>query len=135
MNKKNLVTNIATDADLTKKQARKVVNSFIEITTTALKNGDKLTLVGFGTFRTAHRAARIGRNPQTGQEIKIAARTCAKFTPGKTLKQSINIEPAEAAPKAQVRAKVELGGFLKDRKREVGTRLGPLVDRFKRKKS
>ena len=135
MNKKDLVVKIAKEAGLTQKQARKVVNSFIESTTATLKAGDKVTLIGFGTFRTANRAARIGRNPQTGQEIKIAAKTYAKFRPGKALKEGMNAEPVEAASKAQIKAKVELAGFLKDRKLEVGTRLGPLVDRLKRKKS
>lgn len=134
MNKKELVAQIAEDAGLTQQQARKVLNGFIETTTAALKAGDKVTLVGFGTFRTIHRAARIGRNPQTGQEIKIAAKTYGKFRPGKALREGVSVKPAEAAPKSQVKAKVEISGFLKDRKLEVGKTLGPLVDRLKRKK-
>lgn len=134
MNKKELVAKIAEDAGLTQKQARKVLNSCIESITAALKAGSKVTLVGFGTFRTIHRAARMGRNPKTGQEIKIAAKTYAKFTPGKAHK-NMNVKPVEAAPKTQIKAKVGISNFLKDRNLEVGKRLGPLVDRLKGKKN
>lgn len=135
MNKKELVTKIAEEAGLTQRQARKVLNSFIETTTAALKAGDKVTLVGFGTFRTINRAARIGRNPQTSQEITIAAKTYAKFTPGKVLREGVNVKPVDAAPKARVKVKAEISSFLTDHKLEVGKTLGPLVDRLKRKKS
>lgn len=86
MNKSELVAKIAKSAELTKAQAEKVLNSFIAETTAALKAGDKVTLVGFGTFSAVTRAARTGRNPQTGTSIKIAAKTNGKFTPGKALK-------------------------------------------------
>jgi len=135
MNKKDLVAKIAEDAGLSQQQARKALNGFIEATTAALKAGDRVSLVGFGSFRTIHRTARIGRNPQTGQKIKIAAKTYGKFRPGKALREGVNVKPAEAAPKEQVKAKVEISGFLKDRKLEVETRLGSLVERLKRKKS
>lgn len=86
MNKIELVAKIAECAELTKAQAEKALNSFIAETITALKAGDKVTLVGFGTFSAVTRAARTGRNPQTGKSIKIAAKTNGKFTPGKALK-------------------------------------------------
>ena len=72
MNKSDLIGKIATGAGLTKAQSEKALNSFIAETTAALKAGDKITLVGFGTFSTVTRAARTGRNPQTGKAIKIA---------------------------------------------------------------
>ncbi len=105
MNKAELVTKIAEGAELTKVQAQKALNSFIAVTTTALKAGEKITLVGFGTFGAVNRAARIGRNPKTGKEIKIAAKTNGKFTPGKSLKD-LKAKPAKAAPK-KVKAKVK----------------------------
>lgn len=86
MTKVELVAKIAEDADLTKAQAEKALNSFVAATTAAIKAGDKVTLVGFGTFSAVTRAARTGRNPQTGKSIKIEAKTIGKFTPGKALK-------------------------------------------------
>ncbi|HIJ95871.1 MAG TPA: HU family DNA-binding protein [Desulfuromonadales bacterium] len=86
MNKTELVAKIAEGAELTKAQAEKALNSFIAETTAALKAGDKVTLVGFGTFSAVTRSARTGRNPQTGKPLKIAAKTNGKFTPGKALK-------------------------------------------------
>ncbi|GAM08425.1 DNA-binding protein HU-alpha [Geobacter sp. OR-1] len=86
MTKVELVAMIAEDADLTKAQAEKALNSFVAATTAAIKAGDKVTLVGFGTFSAVTRAARTGRNPQTGKSIKIEAKTNGKFTPGKALK-------------------------------------------------
>ncbi len=98
MTKVELVAKIAEDAGLTKVQAEKALNSFIETTTAAIKAGDKVTLVGFGTFSATSRAARTGRNPQTGKEIKIEAKTNGKFTPGKSLKD-LNAKPVKAAKK------------------------------------
>lgn len=86
MKKSDLIAKIAEDAGITKIQAAKALASFMNATETALKAGEKLTLIGFGTFGTVSRKARTGRNPQTGKPIKIAARTSAKFTPGKALK-------------------------------------------------
>ncbi|SJZ50298.1 DNA-binding protein HU-beta [Trichlorobacter thiogenes] len=86
MKKADLVAKMATDAGITKAQAEKALAAFMVATETALKAGDKVTLVGFGTFSTISRKARTGRNPQTGKEIKIAAKTSAKFSPGKGLK-------------------------------------------------
>lgn len=98
MNKAELVAKIAEGAELTKAQAEKAINSFISETTAALTAGDKVTLVGFGTFSAVTRAARTGRNPQTGKSIKIAAKTNGKFTPGKALKD-LTAKPAKAAGK------------------------------------
>ena len=103
MNKSELVTKIAEGAELTKVQAERALNSFIAATTTALKTGDKITLVGFGTFSAVTRAARTGRNPQTGKEMKIAAKTNGKFSPGKSLKD-LNAKPVKAASKAPAKA-------------------------------
>lgn len=86
MNKSDLVTAIATEAGITKAQAEKALAAFTGSVETALKAGDKVTLIGFGTFSAVSRAARIGRNPATGKEIKIAAKTNGKFTPGSALK-------------------------------------------------
>jgi DNA-binding protein HU-beta len=105
MNKSDLVAKIAEGAALTKVQAEKALNVFIAETTAALKAGDKITLVGFGTFSAVSRAARTGRNPQTGKAIKIAAKTNGKFTPGKALKD-LTAKPAKSAAKpAKVAAK------------------------------
>ncbi|MDA8413149.1 MAG: HU family DNA-binding protein [Desulfobacteraceae bacterium] len=98
MTKVELVAKIAEDAGLTKVQAEKALNSFVTATTAAIKAGDKVTLVGFGTFSAVTRAARTGRNPQTGNAIKIEAKTNGKFTPGKALKD-LNAKPAKAAAK------------------------------------
>ncbi|NTV48670.1 MAG: HU family DNA-binding protein [Geobacteraceae bacterium] len=104
MNKSELVAKIAEGAELTKIQAEKALNSFMAATTTALKAGDKIALVGFGTFSAVTRAARTGRNPQTGKEMKIAAKTNGKFTPGKALKD-LNAKPVKAAAKAPAKKK------------------------------
>ena len=104
MTKAELVAKISEDAKLTKAQAQKALNCFIEITTAALKAGDKVTLVGFGTFSAVNRTARIGRNPQTGKELKIAAKTNGKFTPGKALKD-LKAKPVKTAQKAKAPAK------------------------------
>jgi DNA-binding protein HU-beta len=98
MNKSDLVAKIAESADLTKAQAEKALNRFIAETTAALKAGDKITLVGFGTFSAVTRAARTGRNPQTGKALKIAAKTNGKFTPGKALKD-LTAKPVKASAK------------------------------------
>ena len=85
MNKSDLISKIAGDAGVTKAQAQAALNSFIAATTGALKKGDKLILVGFGTFSVTKRAARTGRNPRTGKEIKIAAKKVVKFKAGADL--------------------------------------------------
>lgn len=89
MTKVELVREIADKAGITKKDAEKAVNAFAETVTEALKNGDKVSLVGFGTFEVSERAGRIGRNPQTGESIEIAASKSPKFKAGKALKAAI----------------------------------------------
>lgn len=85
MNKAELISKVADDAGLTKTQANAALDSFVDAVTKTLKKGDKVTLVGFGTFSVSKRAARNGRNPQTGAVIKIKAKKVAKFKAGKEL--------------------------------------------------
>jgi DNA-binding protein HU-beta len=85
MNKAELIAKIADDAGITKTQANASLDSFVEAVTKTLKGGGKVTLVGFGTFSVSKRAARNGRNPQTGAVIKIKAKKVAKFKAGKEL--------------------------------------------------
>jgi DNA-binding protein HU-beta len=89
MNKAELIDAIAADAGLTKADAKRALESFIGATTGALKKGDRVALVGFGTFGVSKRAARKGRNPQTGKEIKIAAKKVVKFKPGNELANTV----------------------------------------------
>jgi len=90
MNKGDLINRVAESADLSKAQATEAVNSLLNCIGDTLKDGDKVSLVGFGTFSTAHRAARIGRNPKTGASLQIAAKNVVKFKPGKELSASVN---------------------------------------------
>jgi DNA-binding protein HU-beta len=90
MNKGDLVEKIATAAGISKTSAATAIDTLIGAATNALKKGDRVTLVGFGTFSVSQRKARNGRNPQTGGVIKIAARRVAKFTPGVELKKHVN---------------------------------------------
>ena len=90
MNKSELIVALAQKADLTKKDAEKALNAFVDVVTDALKAGEKVQLVGFGTFETKDRPARTARNPRTGEEIEIAASKTASFRVGKALKDSIN---------------------------------------------
>lgn len=89
MNKTELVSKISEKTDLTKKDASKAVDALFESIIEALSNGDKVQLVGFGNFEIRERAARKGRNPQTGEEIDIAASKIPAFKPGKTFKDAI----------------------------------------------
>lgn len=89
MNKGELINRISEDANLSKSQATEALNSFIKATSESLKKGDKLTLVGFGTFSVTSRSARKGRNPQTGKEINIPERKVVKFKAGKDLADKI----------------------------------------------
>ena len=89
MNKGDLVGKIAEDAGITKLQAAAAIDAFQNAVKVTLKKGQKLTLVGFCTFSVSKRKARIGRNPQTGAVIKIAARKVPKFTPGSDLKKAV----------------------------------------------
>ncbi|HIJ94556.1 MAG TPA: HU family DNA-binding protein [Desulfuromonadales bacterium] len=94
MTKAELINSVAEQAGLKKVDAEKAVTAFVASVTAALKSGDKLSLVGFGTFSTAKRAARKGQNPQTGKKIDIPAATVPKFKPGKTLKEAVNVKAA-----------------------------------------
>lgn len=89
MNKTELVALLAEKADVTKKDAEKVLSSFVEVVGDALKKGDKIQLVGFGTFEARKRAARTGKNPQTKAVIKIPATTVPAFKAGKALKDIV----------------------------------------------
>ena len=89
MNKSELVAKIAEDTNLSKKAAENTVNAVMSNVKKALKKGDSVTLVGFGTWTVTKRKARKGRNPQTGEEIKIKASRVVKFTPGKALKDKV----------------------------------------------
>jgi len=90
VNKNELVDAVATAAELKKSEAVKAVDSVFEAIATALKKGDEVRLVGFGTFSVAAREASEGRNPRTGEKIQIAASKTPKFKPGKTLKDALN---------------------------------------------
>ncbi len=90
MNKTELIAAIAEKAEISKKDSEKALKAFIDVVTEQLKNDDKVQLVGFGTFEVSKRAAREGRNPQTGQTMKIAACKAPKFKAGKALKDAIN---------------------------------------------
>ena len=89
MNKGELIRKISTDAKVSKGQAQAALNSFITATSGALKKGDKVTLVGFGTFSTAKRSARKGRNPQTGKVINIPAKKVVRFRAGSDLAKKV----------------------------------------------
>ena len=89
MNKEELVTEISKSAKVTKKEAEAVLSATIETIENTVKKGDKVTLVGFGTFESTKRAARTGRNPQTGKEIKIAAKTVPALSAGKKFKEAV----------------------------------------------
>ncbi len=90
MNKTELVAAMAQKADLSKKDAEKALTAFTETVTQALKKGDKVQLVGFGTFEVSTRTARTGRNPRTGETMKIKASKAPKFKAGKALKDALN---------------------------------------------
>ena len=90
MNKQELISKIADDTGMTKTGAAAVVDSFLEGIVKTLKKGQTITFVGFGTFKTATRKARMGRNPQTGAAVKIPKRRVARFTAGKGLKDAFN---------------------------------------------
>ena len=90
MNKSELIEAIATHADLTKVDAGKALDAFCEAITAAMKKGEDVALVGFGTFSLKAREARAGRNPATGETIEIAASKSVSFKPGKALKDAVN---------------------------------------------
>ena len=90
MNKSELVDHIAKEIELTKVQAAKIVDTFTNAIVDTLKKGDEVRLIGFGTFSVAERKAREGKNPQTGEKIKIAAKRVPKFKPGKDFAEQVN---------------------------------------------
>ena len=90
MNKTELIAASAEQAEISKKDSEKALKAFIDVVTEQLKKDDKVQLVGFGTFEVSKRAAREGRNPQTGKTMKIAACKAPKFKAGKALKDAIN---------------------------------------------
>ena len=89
MNREELIAEISKSANVTKKLASDVLSATIDAIQTSVKKGNKVTLVGFGTFESRKRAARTGRNPQTGKEIKIAAKTVPAFSAGKKFKDAV----------------------------------------------
>jgi DNA-binding protein HU-beta len=89
MNKSELVAAIANGSGVTKADANRVLDTFMQTVTDALKSGDQVVLPGFGSFSTGNRSARTGRNPQTGQTIQIRASRVAKFKAGKSLKEAV----------------------------------------------
>jgi DNA-binding protein HU-beta len=90
MNKSELIDAVASAADLSKAAATKAVDAVLDTVTNTLKNGEQVTLVGFGTFEVRARAARSGRNPQTGETINIKASNAPAFKAGKALKDAVN---------------------------------------------
>ena len=90
MNKVDLIAKVAEETGLSKNDATRAVDSVFEIITKALKKGDEVRLVGFGTFNVSKRAASVGRNPRTGEQIDIPASKQPKFRAGKGLKDSVN---------------------------------------------
>ena len=90
MNKADLIDRIAAGSRINKTQAATAIDTMVDSVTGALRKGDRVALVGFGTFSVSQRKARNGRNPQTGAVIKIAARKVAKFTPGAELRKAVN---------------------------------------------
>jgi len=90
MNKEELVQDVAKKAKVTQKEASEVLSCLIDVVERTVAKGKKITLVGFGTFEARKRAARTGRNPQTGKEIKILAKTVPAFSAGKKFKEMVN---------------------------------------------
>ena len=90
MNKTELIAAIAEKAELSKKDSEKALKAFVDVVTEELKKDNKIQLVGFGTFEVSSRGARTGRNPQTGEEMEIAACKAPKFKAGKAFKDAVN---------------------------------------------
>jgi len=89
MNKAELVNQVADETGLNKRDVAKVINAALGVTSCTLEEGDKVTLVGFGTFLAVQREARVGRNPQTGEKLQISSKRVPKFMPGKGLKEKV----------------------------------------------
>ncbi|MBO5460449.1 MAG: HU family DNA-binding protein [Ruminococcus sp.] len=90
MKKEELITAVAQNAEISKKDAKKAIEAVFEVITEAMKSGDKVQITGFGTFEVSERAAREGRNPQTGETMQIGACKAPKFKAGKALKDALN---------------------------------------------
>lgn len=90
MNKAQLIDAIAKEADMTKADSRKALDAFMAVVGKTLKKGEKITLVGFGTFSVVDRPGRMGRNPRTGEPIKIAPKRVARFRPGSKLSEKVD---------------------------------------------
>lgn len=99
MNKAELIEAIASETGLAKKDIDAALKSFVNVVSDTLQKKDKVQLIGFGTFETAERAARTGRNPASGKPIKIAASTSVKFKAGAALKEKVNTKPSKKAAK------------------------------------
>lgn len=99
MNKSELIAKVAEKAGITKKDAEKAVAGIFASVQEALVAGDKVQVIGFGTFEVRERAARTGRNPQSGEEIKISAAKSPAFKPGKALKDAVNVKKASKGKK------------------------------------
>lgn len=96
MNKADLINAVSAKVELTKTKTSEVIDAIVEAVKSSLNAGEKVTLVGFGTFQTAERKERKGRNPKSGAEITIPAKTVAKFKPGSSLQASVNGEAQNA---------------------------------------
>ncbi len=105
MNKTELIEAVAANAELTKAKADDAVNALLAVIEATVKGGDKVTIPGFGTFSVSERKARTGRNPQTGETIKIAASKAPKFTAGSGFKAALNPKKAVKAAAAKPAAK------------------------------
>lgn len=105
MTKSEIVAFVAEKAKITRKDADAAVGAFMEAVSGTLARGESVALVGFGTFKVGERAAREGRNPRTGESIKIAAAKTARFAPGKKLKELLNPPPPPEPPKAASRSR------------------------------
>lgn len=101
MNKTDLINAVAGEAGMSKIDAEKAIKATMGAISAELATGGSITLVGFGTFSVLERKARVGKNPRTGESIKIAAKKVAKFKPGKLLAESVDIKPAPKAAKAK----------------------------------
>ena len=95
MNKTELIEALAAKCDISKAAAGNAIDGLVEVITETLAKGDSISLIGFGTFSVGERAARVGRNPQTGAELKIAASKVAKFSAGAKLKAAVNASKAK----------------------------------------
>ncbi len=106
MNKAELIDTLAEQTDQTKADITRILDALTDTIEAAVARGDKVQLVGFGTFETQHRAARTGRNPQTGAAIEIAAATIPKFSPGKALKDRVaEAQKPKATPPSKSKSK------------------------------